>query len=223
MAPDSSARVLSIVIAALVTTSGFASAQTTPAPPSPPAALAPAPEPMPLRNQPEPHPPREQTLAPPGAITAPPSTRQKRFGDWSTTRHENPGQIVCFALAKPRGAKPQSQAGSEAALVPALVYVTSWPQAGIKAEVSVLTGQPFAARGVAQLAVGSEAFTLATQGNRGFIANPIQELKLLEAMKRGSQMTLTARSGDGDSESPAVTFSLVGLAQALGHVTQGCP
>ena len=221
MAPDPSARVLLKVIAALVTTSGFASAQTTPAPPSPPAALAPAPEPMPLRNQLEPHPPREQTLVPPGPIAAPPSPQQKRFGDWSTTRHENPGQIVCFALAKPRGAKPQSQAGAEAALV----YVTSWPQAGIKAEVSVLAGQPFAARGVAQLAVGSETFTLATQGNRGFIANPIQELKLLEAMKRGSQMTLTARSGDGDgdSDSPAVTFSLVGLAQALGHVTQGCP
>lgn len=72
----------------------------------------------------------------------------------------------------------------------------------------------------AQLAIGVQSFSLSTLGPRAFVDNAILELKLLEAMKGGSQMILT-----GDTENGPVreTVSLIGLATALAHVTQGCP
>ena len=49
------------------------------------------PQPMPVRPS--------ATGAPTGpAAPAPSPAQQKRFADWSTTRHQGPDEVVCFAL-----------------------------------------------------------------------------------------------------------------------------
>ena len=101
------------------------------------------------------------------------------------------------------------------------VHVASWPQAGVKAEVSVRAGTALRMGVPAQIAIGSEQFTLFTKQDGAYVRDPIDELKLLEAMKKGSQMTFTAQTKEGGTVSD--TFSLSGLAAALAHVTQGCP
>jgi invasion protein IalB len=150
----------------------------------------------------------------PTPVTPAPS-QLKRFGDWSTTRTQTGDQIVCFALARARGT---AQTGATEGN---LVYITSWPQAGVKAEVSVRGGEPFRADAQVQLTIGSQTFILKSQGDRAFVGDPIEELKLLDAMKKGGQLTLTGPVASGAAGRD--TFSLSGFAAALVHVTQGCP
>ena len=155
--------------------------------------------------------PADPPEAPPPPATAPTS---QRFGAWSTVRTLSAEQTICFALAR---ARDSSEAGGNGTLV----YVTSWPQAGIKAEVSIRAAQALSPGGAVTLSVGTRTFPLQIRGERAFVASPIEELKLLEAMKKGSEMILVAHTVDGTAARE--TFSLSGLAAALAHVTQGCP
>jgi invasion protein IalB len=144
---------------------------------------------------------------------------EKRFGDWSTMRVELSASRLCFAVTQARSRAARGTAVAEGRT--SHVHVASWPQAGVKAEVSVRTGTALRTSVPAQIAIGSEQFALFTKLDGAYVENPIDELKLLEAMKKGSQMTFTAQTEAGSPVSD--TFSLSGLAAALAHVTQGCP
>jgi Invasion associated locus B (IalB) protein len=154
--------------------------------------------------------------APPPAL---PASQEKRFGDWSTIRLELKESRLCFAVTRARPASARGAAAPENGI--SHVHVATWPEAGVKAEVSVRAGTSLRLGAPAQLAISNEQFTLFTKQEGAFVENPIDELKLLEAMKRGSQMTFTAQTEAGNAVSE--TFSLAGLAAALAHVTQGCP
>ena len=67
--------------------------------PEPPQTVVP--EPMPSRNQ-QPLRSANPEASASAAAIVPPPVQHRRFADWSTTRHQNPGQVVCFALGKPR-------------------------------------------------------------------------------------------------------------------------
>ncbi len=154
----------------------------------------------------------------PAAVTA---AKEKRFGDWSTLRIELSEGRLCFAVTRARAAT----AAARSVAIPdgrtSHVHVASWPQAGVRAEVSVRAGTPMRPAAPAHVAIGSQQFTLFTQQERAFVGNPVDELKLLEAMKKGSQMTFTAQTEAGSAVNDS--FSLSGFATALAHVTQGCP
>ena len=126
---------------------------------------------------------------------------------------------LCFAVTRARPSSTRSTAANDNRV--GHVHVASWPEAGIKAEVSVRAGAPLRRGAPAQIAIGGEQFILFTKEDRAFVDSPIDELKLLEAMKKGQQMTFTAQMEAGAAMSD--TFSLSGMAAALAHVTQGCP
>lgn len=126
---------------------------------------------------------------------------------------------LCFAVTRARNGSAPGTAVAEGRT--AHVHVASWPQAGVKAEVSVRAGVLLRPGVPAQITIGSEQFTLFTKQDGAYIDNPIDELKLLEAMKKGSQMTFMASTEAGGAVNDL--FSLSGLATALAHVTQGCP
>ena len=52
-----------------------------------------------------------------------------------------------------------------------------------------------------------------------FVADPTEELELLDAMRRGSTLTLRAEAADGPVRA---TFPLDGVSGALALVAQGC-
>ena len=149
----------------------------------------------------------------------PPAAREKRFGDWATMRVDLAESRLCFAVTRARNGSASGAAAAEGRT--GHVHVASWPQAGVKAEVSVRAGIPLRQGVPAQIAIGNEQFTLFTKQDGAYIENPIDELKLLEAMKKGSQMSFSAQSEAGNAVHD--TFSLSGLGAALAHVTHGCP
>ena len=196
--------------------------------------VAPAQEPplvaTPQAEQPERQPPAGSgTAAPAPPASAQPNdragagmgvaSRQKRFGDWSTNRLQGAEQTICFAVSKGRATARGAARGD--ANEGSLVYVSTWPQGGVKAEVSVRAKPPFRAGVPVRLTIGTEIFVLSAREGQAYVDHPIAELKLLEAMKKGGQMTLVGEADGGVAIGE--TFSLNGLGAALVHVTQGCP
>lgn len=137
------------------------------------------------------------------------------FSSWTAFTHGEGGSLLCFATAQPTKQEP---AGAKRN--PAFVYVSSWPKDGVKAEVSVRVGYPLKGGSDVTMSVGNASFKLFAHGDRAYIADAGEELKLLEAMRRGSSMTVVGTSERGTTTTD--TYSLAGITQALQAVTTSC-
>lgn len=139
-----------------------------------------------------------------------------KFNDWTLYAHEAAQAKVCFSLAPPRSSEPAA-----ARRDPVYFYVSAWPKEGVKSEVSVKIGYPFKKGTNVTVTVGTTAFKLFTKDDKAFVGDPGDELKLLDAMKKGSSMVV-----EGVSERGTVTkdtYSLAGLGQALQSLATACP
>ena len=138
-----------------------------------------------------------------------------KTNDWSLYMHEEGAAKICFALAQPKDTEPKAIKRGQAYL-----YVSAWPKDGVKGEVSVRIGYPFKKGSNATAAVAGINFTLFTKDDKAFIENPTDELKLIEAMKKGGRMVITGMSERGTLT--VDTYSLAGLGQALQALATNC-
>ncbi len=137
------------------------------------------------------------------------------FSSWTSFTHGEGAKLLCFATAQPAKQEP-----GNAKRDPAFVYVSSWPKDGVKAEVSVKVGYTLRKNSEVTLSVGTSSFKLFVNGDRAYIADATEELKLLEVMRKGSTMTVQATSERGTTTTD--TYSLAGISQALQAITTGC-
>lgn len=135
--------------------------------------------------------------------------------DWKAYRHGTGDQRMCFAVSEPSEADPKSLKRESPH-----VYVTAWPKAGIKAEISVLVGVALSKSAQIQVNVDGNQFELFPDGDRAYVSDANEELKLLEAMRRGRSMTVTATSAAG--EQTRDTYSLSGVTAAVQSMSSGC-
>ena len=92
---------------------------------------------------------------------------------------------------------------------------------GVKAEISVKLGYPIKTGSDITVMVGNDTFTLFPKEERAYVADATEELKLIEAMKKGSKLTVQATSERGTATTD--TYSLAGLSQALQALAAACP
>lgn len=137
------------------------------------------------------------------------------FNDWYFYAHDGSGERVCFAASAPQSSEPAGVSRD-----PAYFYISAWPGEGVRTEVSVKIGYSFSDGSDATVTVGNESFTLFTHEDRAFVNNPIEELKLLEAMKRGSTMVVEGVTEQGTTTRD--TFSLMGVTKAVQTLTGQC-
>jgi hypothetical protein len=137
------------------------------------------------------------------------------YSSWTSFTHGEAPSLLCFATAQPAKQEP-----ANAKRDPAFVYVSSWPKDGVKAEISVKIGYALRKGSDVTLAVGSSNFKLFANGDRAYVADATEELKLLEAMRKGSTMTVQGTSDRGTSTTD--TYSLAGISQALQAVATNC-
>jgi invasion protein IalB len=137
------------------------------------------------------------------------------YSSWTSFTHGEDASLLCFATAQPAKQEPSS-----AKRDPAFVYVSSWPKDGVKAEISVKIGYALRKGSDVTLVIGSSNFTLFAHGDRAYVADATEELKLLEAMRKGNTMTVKATSDRGTSTTD--TYSLAGVTQALAAVATNC-
>jgi invasion protein IalB len=151
-----------------------------------------------------------------GPVTA--ATALNTYSGW-TLYSEASAQKICFLAQTPTGTVP-TDIQREAALM----YVSAWPKDGVKAEVSIKLG--FAAKKSSETLISIKGQTAATfklfvKDDHAFVQDTTQELKLLDAMKKGSTLTVQAVSERGITVTD--TYSLQGLTSALQALGNGCP
>jgi invasion protein IalB len=140
-----------------------------------------------------------------------------QYGEWGAYTASPGGKKVCFALAKPKTAKtePAGRKRDQSWL-----FVSTRPHEKVKNEISVVIGYPFRTSSDATAEIGGSKFAMYTQNDGAWIKSADEEARMVEAMRKGADLTVTGTSGRGTVSTDQ--FSLKGLAQALDKIDQEC-
>lgn len=180
------------------------------------AVVAPA-----LAQQPAP-PKSTAPKAVPGAQAAlPPGPGQPTllamFGEWGAYTATPNGKKVCFALAKP---VTSSTVPPNRPRDPAWMFISSRPAEKVINEVSVTFGFTAKPNADATMELGGASYAMNTQGDGAWVKNAAEEPKLVDTLRKGTDVTIRAKSTKGTASTDV--YSLKGLAQALDKIGREC-
>jgi len=139
----------------------------------------------------------------------------KAFSAWTLYAHSGSPGDICFITSQPRETKPADVQRERA-----YFYVSSWTKDGIRGQISVLLGYDLEDQTPITVTVGSRRFKMFAKDDKGFVGDATSELQLLDAMKRGNFMTVTAKTKDGTQTID--TYSLIGATAAVNSLANGC-
>jgi invasion protein IalB len=182
------------------------------------AALAQAPAPAPAAPA---RPAAPRPAAPAATAAATPADTQPtllgQYGDWGAYWAAPNGRKVCFTIAKPKTAQtnPAGRKRDQA-----YVFISTRPAENVRNEVSVIIGYPFKDKTDATAEIGADKFAMYTLNDGAWIKNVAEEARMVEAMRKGSDLTVKGVSGHGTESTDQ--YSLKGLSQALDRATQEC-
>jgi Invasion associated locus B (IalB) protein len=140
----------------------------------------------------------------------------ERQGAWSLYADTATPKKVCFIASQPQAVEPIG-----ANRGPIFFYISAWPADGVKAEPSVKVGYPVSGQKDMTVTIGNDVFKLFSKDERGFVADPTDELKLVDAMKKGSTAIVNATSTRGTSTTD--TYSLSGITASMNKMGEVCP
>ncbi|MBN8918234.1 MAG: hypothetical protein J0I31_21800 [Rhizobiales bacterium] len=152
--------------------------------------------------------------APVAAQGQPQSKAVAQFGDWSVYVSTSSPK-VCYAISQPKTRSPEGLKRD-----PAYFFISTRPGENVKNEVTVTMGFPLKEGSDATLTVGNATLQLYTKDQGAWVRNVADESKLVEAMKRGKDLTVASTSLRGNVTTDK--YSLVGLGQAIDRVAQEC-
>ena len=164
-------------------------------------------------------PPAAKPAAPPAAAAAPAPqpTLLGQFGDWGAYTASPGGKKVCFALAKPASSKttPPNRPRD-----PAYMFISSRPTEKVREEVSIIFGYGFKPNADASIEISGAAYAMYTQADGAWVKNAAEETRLVDAMRKGADLTVKGTSAKGTASTDV--YSLRGLPEALNRVGQEC-
>ena len=139
------------------------------------------------------------------------------YGEWRAFTASPNGKKLCFALARPGSSQtdPPNRPRD-----PAYLFISTRPGERVKDEISLIIGYPIKPNTEVTAAVGPATFALSTQEDGAWVKNAPDEAKMVEAMRKGSDVVIKGESGKGTKTTD--TFSLKGIAQALERVGREC-
>ncbi len=140
-----------------------------------------------------------------------------QFGAWGAYVAAPSGKKVCFALAKPSSSKtnPPNRPRD-----PAYAFISTRPAEKVVNEVSVMIGYPLKPGSDPTMEIGSAKFDMYAQGDGLWIKNAAEEGRLVDALRKGADVTVKGESSRGTQTTDV--FSLKGLTQALDKLGQEC-
>jgi hypothetical protein len=212
---------LPLALAAALAVSSAALAQTPPAPapaaPAKPAVAAPKPAPAAPAPVAAPKPAPAAAPAAPAAAGDVQPTLLGQYGDWGAYSATPGGRKVCFSIAKPKTSltNPVGRKRDQA-----YVFISDRPAENVRNEISVIIGYPFKPSTDASAEIGTDKFAMYTLNDGAWIKNVAEEARMVDAMRKGSDLTVKGVSGHGTESTDQ--YSLKGLSQALDRATQEC-
>jgi Invasion associated locus B (IalB) protein len=140
-----------------------------------------------------------------------------QYGDWAAYYATPGGKKVCFSIAKPKSSltNPTGRKRDQAWL-----FVADRPAENVHNEVSVIIGYPFKPQTEASAEIGSAKFAMYTLNDGAWIKNVAEEARLVDAMRKGSDLTIKGMSGHGTESTDQ--YALKGLSQAIEKADQEC-
>jgi invasion protein IalB len=141
----------------------------------------------------------------------------QQFGDWTVYRGSVGGRKVCFALSRPTTAETDPPGRPRD---PVYLFIAARPADGVRAEVSMMLGYAHKAGADVMADIGGTSFALQTQRDNAWMRSSADDERLVEAMRRGSDMVVKGVSVRGTQTTDR--YSLRGLAQSLDRVRQEC-
>jgi len=214
--PQAIRRLPLLFCAVLVLTSAAGAQQAAPTTPAKPKAAKSAAKPKP-KADPATGPTGSTSPATPSAAGGPQATLLGTYGEWGAYTASPGGRKICFALAKPTNSETVP---SNRPRDPAYMFVSSRPAEKVKDEVSVVIGYGFKHDTDATLSLGGASYAMYTLEDGAWIKNAAEEPHLIDAMRKGSDVTIKGTSARGTSTTDV--FSLKGLAQALDKIGEEC-
>jgi hypothetical protein len=140
-----------------------------------------------------------------------------QYGDWGAYTANGGGRTICYALAKPTS---QTTVPPGRPRDPAYIFVSTRPAENVRNEVSIVIGYPFKPGSEATADIGSAKYAMYTQVDGAWVKNAAEEARMVDAMRKGSDMVVAGESGKGTKSTDR--YTLKGLAQALDRVAQEC-
>lgn len=149
------------------------------------------------------------------AVAAESVTKLDTISDWTLYADDVKPHKFCFVSSEPKSTDPADTARDAPR-----AYVSAWPKDGIKAELSFRLGFPAKKGAEISASVAPAGFQLFASDDRAFVKDATQELKLLDAMKKGQKLTLSSKTQTGVAVSDV--YSLNGLGGALQKLQEAC-
>ncbi|MCV6592660.1 MAG: hypothetical protein OIF48_06895 [Silicimonas sp.] len=156
---------------------------------------------------------------PAGALAQDSSTRVAAETDWAVFEGAEPKE--CWAVTAPKKTV-NTRDGREVSVRRGdiLLFVSYRPAEKVAGEISFTGGYPFADGSTATMEVGDTTFNLFTEGEYAWPATPEDDQKIMTAIKRGADATITARSSRGTQTQD--TFSLLGATAMIAEAEKRC-
>ena len=155
------------------------------------------------------------------AGTAAAQSRVDAKRDWSIFEAGEGAQKVCWIVSKPKSSTAE-RGGQTVEVNRGDIYlmVSVRPADNVKNEVSYLAGYPFAEGSEVTVTVGSNNFTMFTDGENAWTSSQADDDRLAGAFRGGSDARVVGQSSRGTTTRD--TFSLMGFTDALEAAQARC-
>lgn len=137
------------------------------------------------------------------------------YRDWSVFVREADGDRICFAATEAKDKSPKSVNHGDV-----FFLVATWKSGAATNQPSLMTGYALRDAPPPTLRIGSDKWEMYVADNEAFIESAADEESLINAMKRGAEMRVSAVSSRGTATSYVI--SLQGVTAALQRVAEAC-
>ena len=153
-------------------------------------------------------------LEPPGAAAQTPEFLGT-FRDWNVYAFSENGQRICYMASEPK-----KQEGNYTRRGNPAVLITRRPAPQPVDEVSVQPGYSYLDQSEVEVRVGERRFNLFTRGEHAWTKSEDADQALINAMKRGTDMTVRGTSFKNTYSLD--TYSLLGFTAAYEAMLEAC-
>lgn len=140
---------------------------------------------------------------------------QGQHNDWRVFTRGSGAERICYAVSRPTDSRPGDVDHGDV-----YFFVSTWASGAAREQPSFLAGYELRADNPPRASVGSDRVSMYVDENEGFVEEPREESRLIDAMRRGATMRVEAASARGTNT--AYTFSLSGVTAALRQASELC-
>lgn len=152
-------------------------------------------------------------MAAAGPAMAQAPTRIKQNSAWGSYSHQGNKGKTCYILSIPSEKMPADRDHGEV-----FFMLAQHPGQNVTLEPQFTVGYAFQDNSKVILDIDGKKFTMFTQGNNAWMENPAEEAMVVDAMRNGRAMSLTAASRRGTQTQ--YTYSLSGVTASLNDISQ---